>query len=615
MEEEEFLRDLVRNFLPRFDLYEERIKELEDFDHFIDSLQKAQGLREQMHKDRLTRNAMELEEVLESAYSKLQAVLSQSKENNDSFVEDFELWILQLEEEVRTIIPDAFPVPPEPSAVSKFIPSAIQRTSRRLSSKLVRAMTENTYHDFWSLTGGQRRHYSNRILFILLAWALAVVGMFTSIAFLTRDFALAQENLSIQVDRLPTSPKELPAITICSDLQDVPSFENFPSEEYPGLPLFSVSLYQRGNRSVDLPKAFLKYPKTLSNDLNSPIEPVVVSDKSRDCNSKGFHITREMEALKIIGQAGSFGAVGNSKLTCLSCFRIGVKIKETLVPYHLNTTAAMSLPPVQVTIAKSRLFGFCQSYYIRRSTFIEQVLATELFLHAKDLEQRKILDFNGQDYSVLKRRLAQDNVPKRADFYCNVYFFSGFFYPSENKAQISYKYTGLPEVWTKTGAGPYYTGYVWETTEPMQVGPSSKILNRDSYAFGGIRLYVEDPDTVNNSRPISPQTQFTLLDRFSESTLITIKKMLVLGQVKYDVQSKITEVAVFQDKPVDLFHLGFDFDLFELERVYTYSTMTWSEYLTDVFEYIGLFTGVCIFTLIVAPANRAKDGLIKGTEI
>lgn len=607
MEEEEFFRDILKNFLPHYDVYRENMEDLKEFDHLLNSLQEAQDIREQMRARKSNKKVMELDEILQAAYSRLQDVLNKNKETCETITEDFELWILRLEEEIRTIVPDAFPIPPAPSVVSKLIPETIQRTSRRVSSKLVRAMTKNTkYHDFMSMTRGQRRRYGNRILFILLAWALAVIGMFISIAFLTRDFALAHENLSVQVDRLPKSPKTLPAITICSDLQGVPSFENFPSEKYPGLPLFSVSLYHRGNRSVGLPKTLLTYPKTLSNDTGSPIESVVVSEESTSCRSEGFHIAREMDTLKTIGQAGSFGAVGNSESNCLHCFRVGVKIKETLVPYHPNTTAALMSPAVHVTISKSRLFGFCQSYYIRNSAYVEQLLATELFLHAKHLERKKILDFNGQDHSVLKRRLWLDNVPKRADFYCNVYFFSGYFYPTVSDAQISYKYTGLPEIWTKTGAGPYYTGYMWETDDPMQVGPDAKILSRDSYAFGGIRLFVEDPDRVNTSRPVSPKTQITLLDRSSASTVTMIRKVFLLDRVQYNVQSKIIDFSVFADRTVDLFHLGFDFDMFDLERVYTYSTMAWSEYLTDVFEYIGLFTGVCIFTLIVAPANRAK---------
>lgn len=605
--EKEFLNDLVGNLLPQYDMYKDSIRELEDLDHLVESIQKTQGLHKELINMKLTTEAMKLDEVLESTYSKLREMLHQNTEASRPIAEDFEMWILQFEEEVRSVVPDAFPVPPAPSAASRLIPSSIQRTSRRLSNKVVRAMTKNTkYHDFLSMTRGQRHRYTNRITFIFLAWALAVIGMITSIAFLTRDFVLAQENLAIQVDRLPASPKTLPAITVCSDLQNVPPFEDFPNEEYPGLPMFSVTSYYSGNRSVDHPGIHLTYPKTLSNITSSPVESVVVSDETVDCRQKGFHVEREMKALKAIGQAGSFGGMSNSNGNCLHCFRIGVKIEEKLAPYHMNTSAALFSPAVQITVSKSRMYGICQSYFVRHSTFIEQLIASELFLHAKGLEQKKILDFNGHDYSVLKRRLSLDSVPKRADFYCNVYFFSGFYYPSLTDAQISYKYTGLPEVWTKTGAGPYYTGYMWETSDLMQVGPNSEILDRDSYAFGGIRLFAEDPDTVNKSKPVSPQTQFTLLDRFSVSTMITIRKVLVLGEVKYEVRSKVDDLVGYGDMMIDRFHLGFDFDLFELERVYTYSTMTWSEYITDVFEYIGLFTGVCIFTLIVAPANRAK---------
>lgn len=602
-----FLKDIVEALLPQYDVYKENIKELDEFEHMIISIQKVQSFRGKMdqydlHKVRL------LDEILETACTKLENVLRTNSDVSASLNEDFELWALQFEDEVRAIDQSIFPCRAPPPTASRYIPPVIQRTSKHLSSTLIRAMTRNTkYHDYLSLGKGQRHRYSKRILIIFLAWTLALIGMIVSIGLLTKDFIIAQVNLSVQVDRSPASPMKLPAITICSDLWNIPSFEDYPTDNYPGLPLFAVSMYSRGNRSIQLPKAHLMFPETLPGSSDSPVEPVVVSDGVMNCDLKGFNVERELNSLKAIGQGVSFNAIGNSKAGCLHCFRVGLKHKELLAPYHSDTSAAQFSPAVHVAMSKSRMFGYCQSYYIRRSTFVEQLFASELFLHARKLEEKGILDFNGQDYSVLKRRLSLDSVPTRADFYCNVYFFSGYFYPSLDNAHISYQYTGLPDVWTKSGKGPYYTGYTWEVNEPMQVGPNLETLTKDTYTFGGIRMYAEDPDGVNLSYPVSPHTEFTLLDRFSISTMITFKKMLVLDRVEYNVREKINEVIGYEDKLVDWYHLGFDFELFELERVYTYSTMTWSEYITDVFEFIGLFTGICIFTLIVAPANRAKE--------
>lgn len=603
-----YLRCVVDNLLPDYGSYKDNMKDIDDFSNFVVDIQKTQQLRQKKLKDGKPGEVARIDSILERTFSKLVEALNDSRDISMPVGVDVELWAMQLQEKVRSIDPHVFPVTRPASRASRYIPPVIQRTSKRLSDKAVRAMLKNTkYHDFsFTTMGKSSSHHCNRILFIVFAWAIALMGTIISVGFLTNDFIQAQKNLAIQVDRSPATPMMLPAITICSNQGGIPTFGEYPTEQYPGLPLFTVKVYSRGNRSVGLPAQVISYPFAQPFQRNSPVEDAIVSENSMSCNEFGFDVQREMSSLQSTGSGVSLAGLSDSTAGCQYCYRIGVRQQEVLKPHGSDLSAAMFTPDIRMAVSKTRLYDFCWSNNLQRSFYPEQVLASELYAYAAELEQRGILDFNGREYAVLQKTLKSQGVSDHVNFYCNTYFFSGFFYPSLDGANISYRFTGGSKVWTPTGTGPYYSTYSWNRNASLVIGPNREVLERDTYSFGGIRLYVQDPEGMNKSEHVSPRTRFAVLDRSMVSTMYTFKKRLLLGQVKYEVREKVNHNFRSAINLVDTFHLEFDFELFELERIYTYSTMTWSEYVTDVLEYVGLFTGVCIFTLIVAPANQGQ---------
>lgn len=598
---------LVANLQPAHRAFKGRLRELDDLAYLIERIKKVQRTIEA--KEKVDDDVQLLSTELNGVLRALSEVMNENKNVEYPFVHDFREMARDFESAIRAIDDEIFPIETEIARSSRYIPPVIQRTSRRLSKKVIKAMTSGTkYRDYISMASWQRRKYSYRIMCIALAWGLALSGMVLSIAFLTGEFANAQKNLALQVVRTPEVPMQLPAITICSDDHGIPPFTEYPTPEFPGLPLFTISLYLRTNRSLKAPEHYTVLPNTLPQAENSPIESVLVSSGKKFCTKPGFNVNREMNSLLAVSTTGSFTDHGRSSSSCQYCLRIGHIQRELLQPIAREQTAAMFKPAVQILVSKSRMYGICQSSYQFGNLLIDQLIASELLRYAPELEQRGILDFNGQNYSVLSKLLRQYGIAKYADFYCNTYFFSGFFYPSLDNANISYRFTGeLPNVWEKVGTGPYFSVYRWDPSHPTIVGPSKEALWRDIYTLGGIRLYAEDADALNSSNPVAPRTEFAVLDRLKGSAVFTFKKMSVLERIEYKVKKTVTHVSEFSVKLVDIFHLGFDFEIFEMEHVYSYSTMTWSEFVTDIFEFIGLFTGICIFTLIVAPANRIKQ--------
>lgn len=603
----DYFRRIMVNLAPFNQIYKENLSELEHLSilvHMIKLVQHECEIREEMKDPTFT----ELETALKNISEQLHEILENNRQMRSPFQLEFQQMCYNFQADVSLIDRSILPEMEDKSRPSGYIAPLLQRTSKRISTKLLKAMTKGTkYRDVKSMSTGQRASRRRHILFIGVAWSLAMLGTILTIGFLTRDFIEAQTNLAIQVDRSAESAMRLPAITICPDFDDIPLFVDFPTERYPGLPLFTISMYLRGNRSVKLPSRRIMYPDTRPQLADSPVENVIVAGNSSSCQDNGFDVQRELAATVTKANMNSFASMSNTGGTCSHCFRIAVKQPEVLQPIDGTTTAALFNPAVQIAVAKPRLYSACRSNQMQRIPTISMAIGREIFKHAAALEERGILDFNGEDYSVLvdtvmaRKMFASHYI----DFYCNVYFFSGFFYPVVNAGNISYLYNGVhPEYWERLGSGPYFSAYTWGTNSDLINGPNMETLKRDSFSLNGIRMFVEDAETVDMTKAVKPNTGFAIVDRFTGSTVFTFKKMIVDGRVEYRVKESLRRTNEDKLSLVDVFCVGLDFDLFEVERLYNYSTMTLSEFVTDIFEYIGLFTGICIFTLIVAPANR-----------
>lgn len=606
MEKDYFYR-ILSNLEPYHLTYKENISELHHLAVLIHMIKTVQYGREQKRENNIPVD--DIDDVLKIICDRLADFLEQNKRVETPFEIDFQQVCYDFYADVRSI--DAELLPPLKEGQSRpswFIPQLLVRTSKRISTKLLKAMTKGTnYRDYSSsMSTGLRAKRNRHIAFIGLAWTLALLGTVISIGFLTRDFIKAQSNLAIQVDRSKPAAMALPGITICPDFDNIPTFFDFPTAEYPGLPLFTISMYRRINRSNTSPSLQLLYPDSIPGASKSPVENVTVSKNKSLCIEQGFDVRRELESTITTGYSSSYNGLKN-EASCLHCFRIGVTTQEVLEAVERNFSAALFLPAVQIKVSKPRLLGACFSNVLQRQSTLPRIIRSELYEHAEKLEAKGILDFAGGNYSALLINLSDRRSNSRhfMDFYCNVYFFSGFFYPNLDNANISYRYSGkAPNFWEKAGSGPYFSAYTWERDDMPFVGPKEEGLRKDSFSFGGLRLYAEDVESIDRWQPVSPSTGFANIDRHVVSTTFTFKKMIVDGRVEYRVTQSHSVIAETDLNVVDLFSLGFDFELFEVERVYTYSTMTLSEFVTDIFEFLGLFTGICIFTLVVAPANR-----------
>lgn len=597
-----FVNKVVHNLKHSYSTYKDCIEELDHLSTLIQHIRWVERVARRSQSEMLMN-------VANLARDRLSACLNENRDRNlnESTQIKFNEITAGLVLQAQRIDPKIFPPESQPSEAAKFVPSVIQRTSKHLSDKLIKFMTSGTkYRDYTSMAAWQKGKYNRRIMFIALAWMFALSGLFASIAFLTRDFINAQQNLAVKVIRLPETPKRLPAITVCADEFSLSPFHDYPTPQYPGLPLLVITMISRTGRVINQPAGDLQYPDTLPGRPGSPVEFVQVTDDEKECQKPGFDIERENRSLSMTNLLSMFSSAGTNSSLCRHCFRFGYNTEEILEPFKKQASIASFEPAIKLIVSKSRLFGLCQTTFKATILQTEAIVIRELYNHASELEQRGILDFNGYNYSEILTSIRRQKVTRYAEFYCNVYFFSGYFYPLLSKTNISYRYTGKsPHVWEKVGTGPYFSPYLWNLSAPTTAGPNREAIEKDVYGLNGLRLFVEDQASA---RPkfVPSSTEFTMLGLFDAFSTFAFKRMNVFGNIEYRATQLLAEEKTVRAGFVEHFHIGFDFNLFEEERFFTYSTMSWSEYITDLFEFMGLFTGICIFTLIVAPANRIK---------
>ncbi|KAI0564690.1 hypothetical protein FGB62_24g25 [Gracilaria domingensis] len=604
-EKEEVLDSISKKLFFAEKDYNARNLELQSFKRVVNVLTKLGETRKEKFKN--GEDITILDEFLADNRMRLGHLLSTPPAEGEGYNVDFDAWVADIENDIRARDPlmlsfdstdgEGFPKATSSRAIedSQSLSSkggtllTILKTNGKLSPKVGnQESSEAVEQSFFCLTTA--------------AWVFAVFGMMVTIGFLAADFWYAQKHVAIHVERSKQQPQELPAITICSFVPNVPSFSNYPSSEYPGLPIFGIQRLTRYNKSTSLLVSDKTYPDILATSSKSEVEDVLLSHDLSQCSgNEGFDVEREMKGL-ILGN--DLGIQNNeNEERCYHCIRLGLKSRIKLYPPPSEEDAILP-PAINMKLYRTKLLAACRTEYHRRNIMVVSLFVDEIQKYAEQLGGQGVLDFNNED---VEKAFGVDwfraDSHRFFDFSCNVYFFSGFFYPSRDNADISYRFDGSTEErWVKTGSGPYYSAYTWSSNAADINGPNRVAIEKDFFTPDALELYVEEAKGVNITAAVSPSTKVSAIEA-AEKTLYKFRTVLSQGKTEYEVIRSTSVSSQLGQSAVDLYNVHFDFDSFETETIVTTPTMTWPEFVIDVFEFIGLFTGICIFTLIVAPAH------------
>lgn len=552
------------------------------------------------------------------------------------------------------------------------------------------------------------------VLASALTWLLSLLGVVGGIVGLSLAYAESQRNPVLVRDVVvhPTLP--LPVITMCTSILGVPAFSNFPTAEYPGQPLFTA-------RSVgDATGDMAVYPESLAVVEELSIGPA-------DANCGAPTALRYMDAAALnrmtgvpsmkggrsaplapppasgVGAPVNFSAgvpypglgLGEANRTaeevaglCGACFRLGSNPRIVL-----NGTAAAAGRDVVVQ-AELVTANVLESCVVKpMNTPLERVLTMvdQILKYSPALQAAGVLDFDEADpmggyipspdgdkwdrFKWLRPPAYDTDVELQVlgaksaylDFLCNVYLFSGFFYPAPPgtgvRFSLDWRGPSYPK-WRKTGSGPYFQtqsllrtavtqlrssrpdAWLLDLNTPLGPPPAGLAppphIDEDTYPVwrhsrlgpiytNYVGVYVQEPaggggavapaaPAADAGRAAVPVPQPTpnlvhLVQRVQAGSTIVrmrLKRTAAygVGEPRYTAArvdrlllSEANALASPFNSSYSSWLLEFGLDSFLVETFTPRASFSASLFVADVFNVVGVFTGLSLYTLLVLPGT------------
>lgn len=432
------------------------------------------------------------------------------------------------------------------------------------------------------------------------AWLFAIIGLLVALSFLVAEFWYAQANPAVSTAVLRHSRLQVPVIHLCSQFPFIPSFYNLSKDRYAGETLFGLRSYT----NMETADRIL-YPET--KVLIS--EPSVLGNREY-CQPHMRYMSKKRIIKALVGEL-------DHTETCYPCLSVGLK-----KPIYLSAATANQRPLGAVTMeaAISYDIEYCFNPSKAVSGWLRANLRSSIETHWTQLISRgiiKLINPSDSDFVLtygfdhLRRDPFARAVAENA-VYCNIYFFSGYFFPVEPGTEVRYGYDAREEdPWVRLADDEHFletprsarNPYVQEETNRTAVLDS---LKNNSKASAGVSQYIGVNLFVLNSGSDRPPTLHDYVTALRENH----RDVLLL--TKENENSKNKYVRRMLAGPMKLFvsigrfarfNVSVDFATFDTALVTRRPTTSVPEFLTDVFEYIGLFTGVCAYSLIVGPAR------------
>ncbi|KAI0564736.1 hypothetical protein FGB62_24g223 [Gracilaria domingensis] len=335
-----------------------------------------------------------------------------------------------------------------PSAASRLSEPYLREGGR---SKSFPGIYESRGSPFkWSLSNYLQSVASTREKRIIAvsAWLMALTGLIISLVFVTKDFLGSREELARTIAFEKTDAVELPTLHFCTTGTQLPPFSDLPNGPYQGQPLIWLDIIRGGSLN-----ASIVYPDTRSL-------PQVRVESFTAAGSRCIALNQMDPA--------QFESENTRSPSCFHCLTLE-RDKMFRLEGREGTNARAFSNKLVVRLSQNALVSRC-----RKSSFGLPLFLTEYFRkvfvhHYMDLKLRGILDYGGYDpqneaHSYILwpgYRWGHENITRdmrmvdQADMLCNVYMFSGYFYPSTSTG-IRYRFNGEKYEWERTGAGPYY---------------------------------------------------------------------------------------------------------------------------------------------------------------
>lgn len=437
-------------------------------------------------------------------------------------------------------------------------------------------------------------------------WATAVFFLLVALSFLLVEFWSSQTNPALSTNLFRNESLPLPVVYACLTTPLIPTFEDLPNNNYAGYPLWGLRSYT----NIDNNETYT-YPETKEFITESGF-----------LGPKQF-CQREMQYLSKEGIDLARKVMFDATWKCFSCLRINHK-RPVVLKYRNALTRPAGAVTLEFSVTKD--LSYCYNAYSSGNSLLRDNIRDLLTNHSANFQAKGIVKIVGSSsldvnfaiqygFEAYESTDDAQNLMKmsaEASVFCNLYLFSGYFFPVKPGTAARYEFNvsaGI-DAWKPVGNKSNFL-----VVTPSVLYGRSLILNR-SMILDEIRMSAKRPEvpmespsikifTMDDENATQPSFhQFSAALRENHRDMLVYKKQVEDGVIQYTSTIKHGSQKLF--RPANRFHrfnISLDFQSFETEVNRKMPTTTLAEFLTDVFEYIGLFTGVCAYSLLVAPVR------------
>lgn len=322
----------------------------------------------------------------------------------------------------------------------------------RLCLSPLRRPSWSAFVIYWKSLPLRRQARLTSLMSVMVAMFLFVIAL--SVLLVT--YARSLRKPVVKVSLVTSATLEVPVISLCTSFREIPAFAAYPTDRYPGHPIFTARAFVHWEDGYQE-----AYPNTLTSGV---VEETTTGSAAAPFSSCAERLSA-MSLRRVLDNYDGFnglkpfpGRDPSADPRCTACMRIGAGAVSELAPTRrrmsLSANRGASGLPVgfSLSLTTSDAFQFCVDGRMRRSQdtgfifpFSLSAMTESILEHIDEITRLGILDFGGRDpfernYEGERRwfTLTYGSIGATGtgfedlvSMHCNVYFFSGFFYPSE----------------------------------------------------------------------------------------------------------------------------------------------------------------------------------------
>lgn len=437
------------------------------------------------------------------------------------------------------------------------------------------------------------------------AWVICLLGLMISLNFVTQEFITSRKELASTVRYVTTDSLAMPEIWICNADTSLPIFHDHPGTKYIGQPLLWLDIVEGSNAHISL-----MYPDT---NAMTQLSIRTANFWGRTCNASNV-----MDPIVFMWE-------NYNKPACFHCLTLtrnpGMFIDRVPGEKALKELSSH----VSFRVSMQGWVSRCRTSQYGLSMAVLSFFREELLRNHEELARRKILDYdglqpgNGYDDSLLwpQYRSGYRNVSfdpfmyDLVDMFCNVYMFSGFFYPSSVE-DVRYKFDRLRFQWVRNGKGPYYPKdfHTFYNVYGGKVLPSNGANSIGKELYENLSIYMGDTiHIMTNSSRIGGVETLSVMSPFY-MVKIAFARNEILGKETYETRAIKAILDPGDKRSINFVYIvDMVFKSFLTRVVTAQHSMSWTAYLADFFGLTSLFLDISVYTVIVAPlVVKARRG-------